>query len=124
MSMPLYYLYTRAEGVSTWSYTGYQLSIAGNSNGALQVQARTYPKTQPPNPGQWNTVTGASRSGNGNPDNPSNGDDMGLPATIGNVNGIEGDGTYNSTGDSTLGAGYYTSEGPVGDEGDWCATTN
>lgn len=126
--MPLYYLYTWAEGVDNWTYSGYQLSIAGNSNGGgpngLQVQARTYPKTQPPNPGQWNTVSGVSRSGNGNPDNPSTGDDLGLPSTIGNVNGLTGNGTYDSTGDGTLGAGYYTSEGPQGDEGDWCATTN
>lgn len=124
--MPLYFLYTRQPGNSAWNYTGYQLNVTGSQNSSgpngLQVTARTYPKTTPPNPGAWNTITGVTRSGSGNPNSPANGDELGLPSTLLTVSSLTGDGTYDSTGDSTLGAGYYTSQGPEGDEGDWCAT--
>jgi hypothetical protein len=122
--MPIYKLYTESGG--GWVYSGYELQIAGNSNSGsgLNVMARTDPNTTPPNPGQWSTVSGASRSGNGNPNNPSNGDNLGLPATIGTVTNIEGQGTYSSTGEGTHGAGYYTSQGPIAQEGDWCAATS
>lgn len=120
--MPLYYLYTWQS--SAWTYSGYQLSIAGNANAQMIVMDRTTPKQPPPPPGQWNTITGPTRSGNGNPNAPANGDTLGLPATIGTLTNIEGSATYNSTGDSTLGAGYYTNHGPTGDDGDWCAATN
>jgi hypothetical protein len=126
--MPIYNLYTR--GGAAWTYSGYQLNVAGKNNSTsgpnpLQVQARTYPNTTPPNPGQWTAVSGVSRSGSGNPDNPQNGDSLGLPATIGTLStSITGNGTYSTTGDGTHGAGYYTTQGPGGDLGDWCATSS
>jgi hypothetical protein len=122
--MPIYNLYTRRTGVAAWTYSGYQLQIAGNANSGsgLNVQARTYPNVTPPNPGQWSTVSGATRSGNGNPNSPDNGDQLGLPATIGTITSLTGGGTYSSTG--TYGGGYYTTQGPGGDVGDWCAGSN
>lgn len=119
--MPIYKLYTVVAG-GAWTYSGYKLQISGNANSGngLNVQSRL----DPPGTGPWNTVSGVSRSGNGNPNAPDNGDDLGLPATVGTVTDLVGDGTYSSTGDGTHGAGYYTSQGPTADEGDWCATAN
>jgi len=116
--MPIYKLYTRPTGVTTWTYSGYTLQIAGNSNGVVNVGSRL----DPPGTGAWTAVSGATRSGNGNPNAPANGDDLGLPSTIGTVTNVTGDGTYSSIGDGTHGAGYYTTQGAAGDEGDWCAT--
>lgn len=120
--MPLYYLYTRQPGNSAWTYSGYQLNVTGASNPGLNVQARTISQTPPPNPGQWQTVSGVSANGNGNPNAPQNGDSLSLPATVGGVNDIAGRGTYSSTGDK--GPGYYTDQGPEQEEGDWCAGAN
>lgn len=119
--MPIYNLYKRNPG--GWVYSGYQLQISGNANSGngLNVQARTYPNVTPPNPGQWSTVSGATRSGNGNPNAPDPGDELGLPGTIGTVS-VDGEGTYESSGDK--GAGYYTDQGPEAEEGDWCAGSN
>ena len=127
--MALYFLYTRTQGNSNWTYSGYQLNVAGNSNSpganGLLVQARTYNKSNPGQPGQWQAVSNASRTGNGTPNNPQNGDDLGLPSTMGPLTDLEGDGTYDSTGVTGMGAGYYTTQGsPKQDEGDWCATSN
>jgi hypothetical protein len=120
--MPLYYLYTRGAGSSTWTYSGWQLNVSGGTNSGLNVQARTISQTSPPNPGQWQTVSGVSENGNGNPNSPQNGDTLTLPSTVGGVTNIAGNGTYASVGDK--GAGYYTSQGIEGDEGDWCAGSN
>lgn len=120
--MPLYYLYTRSAGISAWTYTGWQLNVSGGTNNAVNVQARTISQTPPPNPGQWQTVSGVSENGNGTPNSPQDGDTLSLPASVGGVNNIEGGGTYATTGDK--GAGYYTSQGTAGEEGDWCAGSN
>ena len=122
--MPLYYLYTRQPGTPGWTYSGYQLNVTGGTNNGLNVQARTWSQTPPPNPGTWQAVSGVSTNGNGNPNSPQNGDDLDIPSSIGTVTNLVGAGTYSATGDGTHGAGYYTNQGPEQDEGDWCATGN
>ena len=120
--MPLYYLYTRGVGTSAWNYSGWQLNVSGGTNNGLNVQARTISQTTPPNPGQWQTVTGASQNGNGTPNSPQAGDTLSLPSSVGGVNNIVGGGTYATAGDK--GAGYYTTQRDTGEEGDWCAGSN
>jgi hypothetical protein len=120
--MPDYKLYMRGAG-GVWTYSGYKLKITGsgnsNSNG-FKVRWRL----DPPGSGPWTDLLGATRNGTGNPDSPQNGDGLDLPATIGTVTNINGEATYSSTGDPTLGAGYFTTQGAEGAEGDWCAGSN
>jgi hypothetical protein len=120
--MPMYNLLFRNNGVL--GNTGIQLMVNGTSATSLQVQARTAPSPPTP-PGAWSDVSGAtftSLNGQSTPNNPSDGDRLGLPSTVLTVDSISGAGTFTQNGDGTNGPGYYTTLGPEKDEGDWCAT--
>jgi hypothetical protein len=120
-----YFLYTRPQGSTAWTYSGYQIKLSGNVQNSVVMHYRTYDKSNPPS-GGWNTPTGAGLgyNGNGNPDNPQNGDGLDLPSSIGNATNLTGGGDYDSAGSNNMGAGYYPGGSPTGDDNDWCATTS
>jgi hypothetical protein len=116
-----YYL-SKKNGTGGYDYSGYQIQLAGNSNGAMVLKYRAATRGNPPNGGWSAPVTPpGTRTGNGSPDNPQVNDSLTPPGTIGPVSGLSGNASYATSGSN--GAGYYPNHGPAQDDGDWCATT-